>query len=348
MMKTVAVAISLLMLPTLAAGEERWPAWDSVAAGKRWARARNAALLKYQASSVEFVKVDSYRLETYLCRNSAPINTESALYEFDQFGVPMRRVRPESHYHPIQVARNAIAHSTLYFETPTLQRTFLIRANADRLIELMNENGGLEYSFSWQYYIGPQTLQPGWVSGMAQGIALSAFARAYQVTCDEKYLAAGRRALKNLLLPYDRGGSGADLRGIDPSLAGYVWYEEYPNAKGPAYTLNGFMYTLIGLHDFSLVDPASGAGHAFSQGVRSLTKVLPYYDFDGFSAYDLGPLVHGSRPNISARYHGVHLTLLSALYAITGESVLDVWSERWFATVGGTPSTCSDASSLAR
>lgn len=54
-------------------------------------------------------------------------------------------------------------------------------------------------------------------------------------------------------------------------LFGHVWFEEYPTTPG-SFVLNGFMYSLIGLHDFANVKLADDGKcvrhvHAISSGV---------------------------------------------------------------------------------
>jgi hypothetical protein len=284
-------------------------------------------------------------VDDYLCRGSdAPFSTDET-FIVDELGVPKRRRKDgDPYYHPLNVARNTITYATNYFASPKPETLPRLRANADKMLELMTRSGGLPYPVEFHYYAGNHMLQPGWTSGMTQGVGLSAFARAYKITSDERYLEGGRRALAHLLTPIVDGGTATDLRHLDPTLAHYVWYEEYPNKTKPAYTLNGYMYTLVGLYDWSTVDPESRAKAAFDDGIVTLTKVLPYYDYDGFSAYDLAPLVYGTVPNFSDRYHSVHLMLLSALYAITHEPTLDAYAERWHRRVGGPIEECKQSS----
>lgn len=100
-------------------------------------------------------------------------------------------------------------------------------------------------------------LPAGWHSAMAQvshpprfpsnssplqGHGLSLLSRAYLHTKDVGYLSACQAALPLF-------EKEAPVGGIVNHLFGHPWYEEYPTTPG-SYVLNGFMYSLIGLHDF--------------------------------------------------------------------------------------------------
>jgi hypothetical protein len=161
------------------------------------------------------------------------------------------------------------------------------------------------------------------------------YARAYLLTRNQKYLAAGQRAYRFLRTPMSQGGTRSDLSDLDPSLSGYVFYEEYVSDPD-GYTLNGFMFTLLGLYDWWQVCRQAGAGNEadlarnFHAGVATLAKILPLYDFGGMSAYDLGHYTFDrAEPHVSPKYHRVHIVLLHALYSITGESTLQHFEHLW-------------------
>jgi len=67
----------------------------------------------------------------------------------------------------------------------------------------------------------------------------------------------------------------------------------------------------------------------FDLGIKSLVKVLPYYDIGGFSAYDLGYLIYDKEPHIGIGYHSVHIYLLHILHELTGERELQVFENLW-------------------
>ncbi len=320
-----------VMLATLLAAAPAPAERDAI----RLKKAMNA----YRLRGHKVTATDVYSLDTYLCRRFESIPFTDRTIELDGEGLPQKLHPGGAYYHPIQIARTALFSATQYTASRDPQYLEWMRRGADKLLSLMDGSGALRYPIDYPLYYGVR-LERGWTSGMAQGVALSALARTYQLTCDERYLHAGRKVLAHLLTPIEAGGTATDLRHLDPALSDYVWFEEYPVAK-PAYTLNGFMYALLGLYDWSLVDAGSAARVQFEEGVRSLVQVLPCYDHDGFTAYDLSPLVYGAAPNFNPHYHAVHITQLSALHAITGEPALQTWAARWYAAVGGEISACA-------
>lgn len=55
----------------------------------------------------------------------------------------------------------------------------------------------------------------------------------------------------------------------------------------------------------------------FSEGIKTLEHILPYFDLNGFTAYDLGHITYQKAPHVGIPYHAVHIYLLHALYSVT-------------------------------
>jgi len=253
--------------------------------------------------------------------------------KLDVSGVPQTKYEEEYYYNPVTVAQWGLLYYGRYIEGDE-QALPVFLAAAERLLAMEDEDGAFRYTFSWQYYINEEAYEPGWVSGMAQGQALSLFARAYNLTGEEKYLDAGNRALGFLITPISEGGCLTTLADLDPSLDEYIFFEEY--ISEPAnYTLNGYMFTLLGLYDWYQINPNDQAGsHSvakqyFDSGIDTLTHILPYYDLGGFSAYDLTHLTFERDPHIGVNYHYIHVMLLHALSSVTGEEEIKHFEELW-------------------
>lgn len=173
---------------------------------------------------------------------------------------------------------------------------------------------------------------------MSQGQAISALTRAYVITEDERYLNAGIKAFDFLITPIEEGGTLTTLADLDPSLDTYIFLEEYisdPNG----YTLNGYMFTLLGIYDLRELAELADLedielyGEYFNRSIESLTKLLPYYDIGGFSAYDLGHYTYEKEPHVAFRYHMVHIYLLHALYTVTQEDTLKNYKDLWLSYI---------------
>jgi hypothetical protein len=105
---------------------------------------------------------------------------------------------------------------------------------------------------------------------------------------------------------------------------GDVWFEEYITSP-PAHVLNGFIFSLFGLLDFSRVTSDEKAKELWRQGVGTLEKKLQLYDTGYWSRYDL------LRDCVASRfYHGnIHIPLLRALHVLSGKSVFMHYADRW-------------------
>ncbi len=97
----------------------------------------------------------------------------------------------------------------------------------------------------WRYMFDyfPYLEKSPWVSSMAQGRGIQVLLRAYLLTSSSKYLDAAGEALKAYSVTYENGG----IRQLDGD--GNVCYEEYPG-KPTSHVLNGFIFSLWGLHDY--------------------------------------------------------------------------------------------------
>jgi heparosan-N-sulfate-glucuronate 5-epimerase len=263
---------------------------------------------------------------------------ESEQMTFDEAGFPMKKYGEKFYYNPVTMGIYALHIHGKYLKGEASLEKFLLAA--DKLIALQDNDGSFRYSFRSWYHATGQYLEPGWVSGLAQGHALSVFARAYKLTGNIKYLNAGISALNFLQLPVSDGGVSSTLKDLDPSLADYLSFEEYP-AQPATYTLNGSMFILLGLYSWWQIEPDDMSGshkeakNNFLSGIKTLEKTLPYYDIGGFSIYDLSFINYNVRPNISASYHMVHIYLLHALYSITGDTVLKNYEDLWASYVEG-------------
>lgn len=207
---------------------------------------------------------------------------------------------------------------------------------ADKLVELVGPDGALRNNYRFRHYSQPKEYPIGWISGMDQGLALSVFHRAYTLTKDRKYLDAGERAYHFLMRAYPDGPRNT-LADLNPSLKSYIWFDEYL-AEPNVYTLNGYMFTLFGLYDWSQTG-SKEAGETFEKGLDSLEKMLPYYDLGFFSAYDLSFMTNPGQkePHFGTGYHGLHAGQLKALYSITGRQELNRVADRWLRDVNAGP-----------
>lgn len=251
--------------------------------------------------------------------------------KFDDEGLPMVKYGEKYYYNPVTLAQYALTTYGEYLQGKNTKENFL--KIVDRLISLQDERGAFLYNFEWRYYLNDKDYEPGWVSGMAQGQALSVFTRAYHITGNKKYVECGDKAYKFLNTDINDGGVKTNLGYINEELKNNIIFEEYISSP-PSYTLNGFMFAILGIYDWSKlecdVETKGEAGIVFEESIDSLAKILKYYDLGGFSSYDLGHLTRKDRkPHIAPNYHGVHIYLLHALYSVSNVEELNECEQLW-------------------
>jgi hypothetical protein len=162
----------------------------------------------------------------------------------------------------------------------------------DELVALLDEAiglaaqraGGIAFEYLFRFDGGA----PPWVSGLAQGTALSALSRATARTGDPKYLDAARAALGIFQTTPPAG-----VRVPTAAGAHYLQYSFAPQL----HILNGFVQALNGLHDFAGIGDDDEGRALFAAGEADLRTELPAFDTGAWSLY--------SRPGVESdlSYH---------------------------------------------
>ena len=108
-------------------------------------------------------------------------------------------------------------------------------------------------------------------------------------------------------------------------------YEKYPTDPASCI-LNGFLFALVGLYDFGRTGH-SGAEHAqalFEAGLNTLSHILPLYDDDLCSLYDLGYVFAVPMPkHKNPYYHWIHVNLLVAIHSVQPSPVYRHFIAKW-------------------
>jgi hypothetical protein len=251
----------------------------------------------------------------------------SAVTMQDADGVFMYKIGDAWVYHPTYTAQCGLLAWGQWIEQGNQQQFDSALAHGQKLVEMQDSIGALRYPFEVNVY--GDIYPAGFASAMAQGQALSLYARLYHATSDPVWLQAGTKALSYLLTRTSDGGVMTTLEDLHPSLGGYVFFEEMVTQPKDNYTLNGYMFTLLGLYDWKQMDQR--AGEFFDRGIVSLERMLPYYDFGEWSSYDLAFFTEGNpdKLTVSTFYHLVHVQQLETLHALTGSSVLQQTRDKW-------------------
>ncbi|EDO47868.1 predicted protein, partial [Nematostella vectensis] len=196
-------------------------------------------------------------------------------------------------------------------------------AAANWFVRNQDKNGGWPITVKRKIMEGVE-MAPGWYSAMAQGQAMSLLTRAYYHTNNSVYLEAALKATSLFGVPANKGGVRAMF------MDKYPWYEEYPTTPS-LYVLNGFIYSLVGLHDLTLAAPKKTEAKAFfDDGMKSLKALLLMFDAGSGTFYDLRHVSMRAPPNLARwDYHTLHVSLLHFISGIDSDRVVKDTAVRW-------------------
>jgi hypothetical protein len=149
-----------------------------------------------------------------------------------------------------------------------------LRALLDEAVPLASERAG---GIAWEYLFRFDGGAPPWTSGLSQGTAVQALARASVRLKQSAYLTAAQRALGIF--------RAAPPAGVRVSTAAGALYAQYSYAPGDRI-LNGFIQALVGLYEYASIakDPAALA--LFEAGDAEARVEVPHYDTGAWSKYD--------------------------------------------------------------
>jgi hypothetical protein len=226
-------------------------------------------------------------------------------------------------YNPTTIALQALYFHSVYMRGGPLDARF--KADADFLLQMQGDDGALRCTFAFYPFL------PGWVSGQAQGHAISVWTRAYKLFGQNKYLDASRKSFEFMLRDVKDGGCLESLADLDPDLGAYHVLTELPFSPCQ-YALDGSIFPLFGIYDWAEFDPS--AMIVFTNLVESIRVMLPYYEMGGISAYDLQYVVGSSEPVVDPAYHALNTALVWTLSSIAPNSVFEETWNRWAQDVG--------------
>ena len=242
-------------------------------------------------------------------------------YEFSQQGIPMTRFhrKPDWQHNPITVCQYGLHHFNNYLRNKQEQSRQIFLAQANWLLE--NAETGSNDAAVWRYRVEIPfyNISAPWISGMAQGQAVSVLLRAHQLTDEVKYRETGRRAWRIFQVPVDEGGVVSFFPDSRPIV------EEYPAPHFMTGVLNGFIFAIFGVYDFAQYLNDEEANQFFHESIESLKNNLHRYDSGYWSYYDLkSPQRLASKP-----YHRLHIEQLKVLFDIAGEELFRTFEARW-------------------
>ena len=245
---------------------------------------------------------------------NGPYLDYATMVQLGEHGKLPRSVYPfGTYYTPVTVAQYGLQAAANHAVTGrrVYRADALLAANW--LVRHQRPEGGWLYRFRFRV-IGFEPLEPGWISAMAQGQAMSLLWRAYRLRPHAPYRRASIRALRPFGRSTAEGGVVSDFDGVP-------WYEEYPTQPG-SHVLNGYQFSLLGLYD--IAPWSKGAGRLFRRGMASLRARIERFDRPGG-----GSLYMPGLP-ATAYYNKVHVDLLTAIDSVRPSDRLRDYRNRWW------------------
>jgi hypothetical protein len=171
-----------------------------------------------------------------------------------------------------------------------------------------------QYRFDWQE--GRCLMKAPWISAMSQGLGISALVRAFRLTRDAGLLLICKRSARVFELNIEEGGVRTQERGS-------VLYEEYPGYPLPR-VLDGFLFSLLGLHDLGQEFPGGSIQRLFNEGIDGLKSRLLDWDYRGKWTW------YGTHGYLCPpHYHRLNGALIHTLGRLTGDPLLMRYGEQW-------------------
>ncbi|WP_185975744.1 D-glucuronyl C5-epimerase family protein [Tessaracoccus rhinocerotis] len=228
---------------------------------------------------------------------------------------------PNTLYNPTSISnftRHILRNSSLR-ESNRTQWECLLKIGTDTLLDGSTTQAHEGETVRWFPYMFPfdpsegaeviQPLEPGWISGLAQGAALGLMAELHTVTGDEQWQVRGEEILASFRVPFSEGG-------FTHRDHGFLWFEEYPS-NPPTTVLNGHLEAIIGLDIWARHTGDEFTRELFNEALTGLEDVLPEMEVPVqggiLTSYDLvrmdhpAPLRFTREPGSSANITGYRL-----------------------------------------
>ncbi|MEN9612976.1 MAG: hypothetical protein RLZZ628_3790 [Bacteroidota bacterium] len=228
---------------------------------------------------------------------------------FDAAGVAQCRNDLQQDYSPLIAAHYGLVcyNDFVWNQNPAALKAFWIQVH--HLQKIGNQDDTNIYFF-YKKGILDLNIHAPWYAGITQGIIGSLFLRAYALTHDPIYAHQAEKILNAMFKAVSAGGT------YTQTPTGEEWIEEYPSLTHPNFVLNGFLFSIIGLHEYLKI-----VGHQpiFAEKLpileKSLFKNLHLYRFGHSWRYSLKVLSFGN-----VEYQGLFVCLWLHLFRLTGKS----------------------------
>ncbi len=206
-------------------------------------------------------------------------------------------------YNPCQVAEYAIINHDKYLKDRDEKYKLRFKKQLDWLTREAVKSGGS--GVCWQYHYDSGRERAPWCSCIAQGVAISALLRGYQLFGDSEYLELAVQSFRYMNRPLEEGG----FRFSDDSYT--LWYEEDNYGQ---HILNGHIYALLGIYDLYRLTGEPEYKDLFEKGLLTIKEKIKDFDLGFTTRYDK----YNPYPANNS-YHFTHITLFKILFRISGD-----------------------------
>jgi len=246
------------------------------------------------------------------------LNAKRKYFRFkDKDGIPLVEYKScGKQYSYPRIATYAFGHFNKYLIKHDERSKEIFLNAADWFLKF--EDGIYRNSFDWD----EQKLKAPWISGIAQGKAISVLIRAYDLTKQQKYLDQAIKGTRVFSKYIEEGGVRCR---IDKN---WEFLEEYPSEK-PIHVLNGFLYALVGIFDLSKFYPQIMTETGFESLLDAFKANWGMWDLGFWSAYDLSSNNAGFRNAATMTYHNIHVSLIKFLSLKLKDPELEKCFYRW-------------------
>jgi hypothetical protein len=232
--------------------------------------------------------------KTILDKNGIPINTTIANVDA---------------YFPISIFQYGLGLYDLYIETNKEEYFEKFLKIADWAVDNIEENG------MWDCMGKLNDKAHLTQSSMCQSEGVSILLRAYIQTNNQKYFELSTKAIDFMLKDVNDGGTTI-------YKDGNIIFQEYVS-KYELSVLNGWIFSIFGLFDYTLVSNDKKYNDILKTTVSSLEKHLKKYDRKFWSNYDLKGTI------ASPAYHDLHIRQLKLLYELFEVEEFNKYSIKW-------------------
>lgn len=259
--------------------------------------------------------------------NRLAVGKDQALIKkFDKNGIPINKtyidVTDKDYvYFPISIGQMGLSIFHTYLKTKSAVDKNRFLKFADWFYD--NAEVDEKLGARWMTDVSlPQYKNPGpWQSAFSQSRGISILLRGYQLTDNQKFADVAEKALIPFTIPVSDGG-------VTSFTKWGPYYEEYTSTE-PTMVLNGNIFALCGLHEFTRVLPENKlAQKLFDEGLQTLEKVLPEYNLGFWSRYNLCEADwHPDIDPATIAYQRLHVNQMNMLFRLTGNEIFNSYAQ---------------------